>query len=921
MNILHLLSGLFYWRGGVLLKTIVLQIITIFCSFQLAFASNIESFSSPQRPLVGEPKQILILFSYHRAEWSDNVQKGIESVFAPFKNVSFFYEYMDTKRLKTKDYLETLRKIYIEKYHETNIDLIISVDNNALDLLTVNARALFPKTPVVFCGVNDYEPDMHATRPDVTGVVEYGGFSDTLKIAFKARPKATKLYVICDHTFTGEKNTEDLLSALSDVSPETQPVLTDRMSFEELSNTLQEAATQQVAFFVSFWKDGTGQNIEPSLLEVAFRKSAIPVFGRSEWMINHGMVGGKCVTGVAQGSAAARIALQVLGGTPVSELPVDRNSPNQYLFDYLMMKHYHIDKDVFPAESIGFNLPEPFYRISKPVGTTVLFLSVLLLVALVFLAVNIHQRRRALFALSQSNASLEQSESRYRGMIENIQDAFYRTDAAGILIFISPSGAQVLGYQSPQEMIGCPMASLWYFPAERLKMIEILNKDLVVHDYEIVLLRKDGSSVPVATTSGYYHDKDGKICGIEGVFRDITERKQAEDEREKLELQSRQLQKVKSLGRMAAAIAHHFNNKLFVVLANLEFALSNLPQNHATVNALTAAMEAAGKAADVSKSMLTYLGQATGPREPLNLSEICIRSLPLIQATIPQNVILKTSLLSSGTTITANSNQIQVILTNLINNSREAVGDDDGIIKVNVKTVYSSDIPAFFRFPIDWQPETNYYACLEVGDTGCGIAAKEIEEIFDPFFSKKFTGRGLGLPVVQGLVQAHHGAVTVESAPGQGSVFRVFFPISTVDICFQPEEGGKTPQIQMVGTVLLVDDDEIVLDISRTMLTTLGFDVLSASSGREAVEIFQQNTNSIRFVLTDFAMPHLNGLETMAALRQITPDVPVILASGYSEEQVMNNTCLESPQAFLGKPYGLQALKDTIIRILTNKRV
>ena len=347
-------------------------------------------------------------------------------------------------------------------------------------------------------------------------------------------------------------------------------------------------------------------------------------------------------------------------------------------------------------------------------------------------------------------------------------------------------------------------------------------------------------------------------------------------------------------------------------------ALESLPQDNKIINDLIAALQAADKAAEVSRLMLTYLGQVTGTREPLDLSEICRRSLPLIQTTIPTNVVLETDLPSPGPIITANSNQIQMILTNLISNSREAAGDNLGNIRLTVKTVSSADISSLHRFPVNWQPEDTSCACMEIWDTGCGIATKDIEEVFDPFFSKKFTGRGLGLPVVLGLVQAHGGAVTVQSTPGKGSVFRVFFPISTVEVCFQPDEAVNTPQIQMFGTVLLVDDDELVLDISRIMLTTLGFNVLCASGGREAVEIFQQHKNIIRFVLTDFAMPHLNGLETLAALRQIDPGLPAILASGYSEDQVMDDTHPERPQVFLAKPYALQALKEAVYLTLAN---
>lgn len=916
MNILHLLIGLFFPRRGAPLTLLLLLIITVAGSPLSAFASNQESSATQNTPVITDTKNVLVLFSYHRAVWSDNVQKGIESVFRPYQNVNFFYEYMDTKRLRTREYLGTLRSIYIEKYAEVHIDAVISVDNNALNLLAENARTLFPDTPVVFCGINDYKPTLHAARPNVTGVVEYGDFSDTLKIAIRARPNATKLYVISDHTETGEINTRDLLAALSSVAPSIQAVLTDRMSYEELSTTLQTAASHQVAFFVSFWKDGTGHNIEPMQLDTVFRKSAIPVFGRSEWMINHGMVGGKCVTGFAQGEAAARLALKILGGTPISALPVNTNSPNQYLFDYQMMQHHQIDENIFPDESIGFNTPEPFFRVSKPVGVTVLVFSALLLATLFFLAVSIHQRRKTLFTLRKTAASLEQSESRYRGMIENIQDIFYRTDGQGHLTFISPSGALVLGYDSPQEMIGIPIESLWNVSDERQNMLKIMEQDGVVRDYEIVLVRKDGLPVPVSTTSSYYHDNEGEKLGEEGIFRDITERKQAEYEKEKLEIQNRQLQKSESLGRMAGAIAHHFNNKLFTVMGYLDLVIDGLTSGETTKKHLINARREADKAAEVSKLMLTYLGQVTGKPQVLNLSEVCQNMLPLLERTVPENVAMKTSLQSPGPVIKANVDHIRQVLTNLVTNAGEAAGNPQGSIHLAVKTVFARDIPTSHRFPVDWQPGDTPYALLEIRDNGCGIAEKDIEEIFSPFFSTKFTGRGLGLPVVLGLVKAYKGVLTVESSPGMGSVLRAYFPITAEEIAQQPDPLTGAPEHHETGTVLLVDDDPIVLELSSVMLSTLGFTVLTAMDGIEAVDIFRQHNDEIRLVLSDVSMPRMNGWETLLVLRQISPDIPVILASGYSENLIMQGIHDEHPQAFLEKPYGLAALRDTIRRTL-----
>lgn len=404
---------------------------------------------------------------------------------------------------------------------------------------------------------------------------------------------------------------------------------------------------------------------------------------------------------------------------------------------------------------------------------------------------------------------------------------------------------------------------------------------------------------------------DGRIVRIQ-IATDITERVDAEREKLKLEAQNLQLQKVESLDRMAGAIAHHFNNKLHVVMGNLELALGSLLGEDNTTHYLTEAIQAADKAAEVSRLMLTYLGKVSGKQASLDLSEICRRSLPLIQADMPKHLTLETDLTSPGPTIKGNANQIQLILTNIIRNSWEAVGDNQGTIHLSIKMVASADISSAHRFPINWQANDNEYVCLEVRDTGCGIAAKDLEAAFDPFFSTKFTGRGLGLSVVLGLVQAHSGGVTVESAADQGSVVSVYFPIFEEEVSSQPERVVGTPEILGTGTVLLVDDDQIVLLITGELLSMLGFKVLTAMDGIEAVEVFQRYKGEIRFVLSDIAMPRMNGLEMLNALRQIAPGIPVILASGYSEEQVMDLSHPEQPQAFLEKPFGIQELQEAI---------
>ncbi len=409
--------------------------------------------------------------------------------------------------------------------------------------------------------------------------------------------------------------------------------------------------------------------------------------------------------------------------------------------------------------------------------------------------------------------------------------------------------------------------------------------------------------------------REGKTL-LAGYIIDVTDQKQLEAEQKKLELQNRQLQKSESLGRMAGAIAHHFNNQLQVVMMNLQLAMYEHPKNMGSFVNLTEAMQSARKAAEVSTLMLTYIGQTAAKHEPLYLCDACQRHLPTLRTAMPQSVALETDLPSPSPVISANANQIQQILTNLITNAWEAMGETQGVIRLIVKTVQAADIPSVNRFPIDCQVQDQSYACLEVADAGCGIADKDIEKVFDPFFSTKFVGRGLGLSVVVGIAQAHGGFVTVESRPGKGSVFRVFLPLSSEAVSQKSALVAQVPKTADGGTVLVIDDESPLRKAVLLALKRSGFTVFEAKDGVEGVEVFQQHIDEICCVLCDMTMPRLNGWETLTALRKLAPGIPVILASGYNREQVMAGYHPELPQAFLSKPYELANLKDTIVRFM-----
>jgi signal transduction histidine kinase len=259
----------------------------------------------------------------------------------------------------------------------------------------------------------------------------------------------------------------------------------------------------------------------------------------------------------------------------------------------------------------------------------------------------------------------------------------------------------------------------------------------------------------------------------------VQERARAEEERERLASRLRQAEKAESLGRMAAAIAHHFNNKLTAVMGSLELALDDLAAGRDVRTEIANAQEATRQASMVSQLMLAYLGQSFHAREVLDLVEICREALPELTRSLPAKVSLRAEFPDSLLTVLASPMDIRQVLANLVINAGEAMSAGEGQIVVALREVPGSQVASSPLLSRGWTPEAGSYACLEVSDNGSGMDSRTLQNVFDPFFTTKFTGRGLGLPVVLGVVRAHHGTVTVDSKPGQGSSFRVCLPLTS----------------------------------------------------------------------------------------------------------------------------------------------
>jgi PAS domain S-box-containing protein len=535
----------------------------------------------------------------------------------------------------------------------------------------------------------------------------------------------------------------------------------------------------------------------------------------------------------------------------------------------------------------------------------------------------LQERNSALEALvADRTQALTESRALYRLLTEDASDVVWKTDRNLLLTYISPADERLRGYRA-EEVIGHPVAE--FFTEEGVAALtrHMQERQRVEQEegfsgfmtFEAQHRCKDGRARWGEVMSKPDRDAQGTLLGYHGITRECTDRRLAEAEKARLEALEHQLQKTESLGRMAGAIAHHFNNQLQTVMGSLE----QVSQRYASADtdrSIHLAKQATKQAAEMSRLMLVYLGQTDSPRHPCHLGDLCLASLATLRTGLPAGVSLEVACPSPGPVIRANPEQIHQVLDALMANAWQAMDPRGGHLQVRLGTYPAAAIPELHRFPVDWNLLAQEYVCLEVADSGCGIAEADCQKLFDPFFSTKFTGRGLGLPVVLGIMQAHEGGITVQGRQGLGSSFRLWFPVSAEPVVQVPQAAEPVADPQVEGTILLVDDDEFLLEATTAVIEMLGFDVLTAKDGLEALEVFASHPGRIRCVITDLTMPRLDGWGTLEALRELEPGLPVILASGFDQAQVMAKARSQRPQAFLAKPFDLKQLRAALGKAL-----
>ena len=513
--------------------------------------------------------------------------------------------------------------------------------------------------------------------------------------------------------------------------------------------------------------------------------------------------------------------------------------------------------------------------------------------------------------------AVEESRNKALALIESL----LASSPTGILVYDGTTGECVMANQAVAYMVGATVADLRAQNFRTIKSWQEAGMDRIA---EQVLSDAQTRNLEASLRSSFGKTVEADCFfsrfEVEGhphlmfIAVDISEKKRLEQENRVIEAQMLHVQKLESLGVLAGGIAHDFNNILMVVLGNADLALMRLTAESPVRDNLLQIENAASRAADLARQMLAYSGKGRFVIENLDLTRIVQEMAQMLEVSISKKVMLRYNFTPDLPAISGDATQLRQVILNLVINASEAIGDASGVIAISTSHM-ECDRAYLSESWIDDRLPEGPYLILEVADTGCGIDRDIIPKIFDPFFTTKFTGRGLGMAAVLGIVRGHMGAIKIYSEKGKGSTFRLLFPCLQV-AADQQEPFASEGLWRGSGTVLLADDEATIRGLGQEMLEALGFTVLTACDGRDAIEVFTRNKEEIVCVLLDLTMPKLDGEQTFRALRLLKPDLKIIVSSGYNEQEVTQKFVGKGLSGFIQKPYKLVEVSRKIQDIL-----
>lgn len=480
-------------------------------------------------------------------------------------------------------------------------------------------------------------------------------------------------------------------------------------------------------------------------------------------------------------------------------------------------------------------------------------------------------------------------------------------DEHGDVLYINPAGRKILGLSKDGSLNTMKIEHFHSFETHQTLIEEVFPQAMEqgTVETECEFIDQGSNPVPMACTfMSLPASQHGTPARMAVVARDL---------RNELALQQQveHVDRLESLGILAGGIAHDFNNILTAIIGNSELAERKLDIHSPVNNHLKSIKQSGLQAANLCKQMLAYSGKGSFIIQPLNLSRLITEMMPLLEVSIDKSAILKFNLNEALPAIDGDITQIQQIIMNLVINASEAMGKSGGTVVISTGSMLVDE--AYLTNSLHKVgTSVGDFIYIEVSDSGCGMSIDTQKKIFDPFFTTKFTGRGLGMSAVLGIVNGHDGILNLDSEPDKGTTFKIALPISSSISITASEQKALRAIENCSGTVLVIDDDESIRKVACLLLENMGYNVVTAVDGEDGIEVFQEHQEKLIGVVLDMTMPRMNGEDCFHALRKITPNIQVLLSSGYSEEDATSCFQGKGLAGFIQKPYQVEQFQSIV---------
>jgi len=530
--------------------------------------------------------------------------------------------------------------------------------------------------------------------------------------------------------------------------------------------------------------------------------------------------------------------------------------------------------------------------------------------------------------LQKKISELEESEERYRLLADNITDIIWMVDMNLDFLYVSPSAERLTGQKA--DTLIHKNISMIMSPDSAAKARSLFKSDFnrksknssnKGREFEINIKNKMGTYTPVEVVASFIFDETGQPTRILGVSRDITERKKAQEEKEKIQEQLQQVQKMESIGTLAGGIAHDFNNLLTIINGYSEIALLKLTKDSSLYNDINSIKQAGERAQKLTSQLLAFSRKQIYRPEIVNINDVIISMQKMLRRLIDEDISIESILGTGLPSIKADVSQLEQIFINLCANARDAIRNDSNIKHEKTILIETSQEKLNDKFLSKFpDAKLGKYVCFSVSDNGEGMENEVISKIFEPFFTtkEKFKGTGLGLSMVYGIVKQNESHIDVVSKINVGTKFQIYWPICKEEKteAIQPSD---LEDFRGNENILVVEDDIDVCEFAVASLKSFGYQVYSANNGKEALNLINIDTQKFDLIISDLIMPEMNGKDFIEKVKKIIPGIKVIFVSGYTDDHIVRNGLLKEGLTFLQKPYSVQSLAGKVRKILDEK--